>query len=915
MTVARGAGEGSANQGGTVRQAPPSLPAPAYAGVASGVPGVGGRRRHAGGRMQQEQGGQDRLGPGEGDRTRPGDGAPRPDSDRDAGSVPSGSGPSDSASSGSGSSDSGSSDSGGRGPGPGRPGPWLVPTTVDEPPEPRRIRRPPDLIRLIAETGLIAVLLALAAIGGQTTTGLETDIHKSISLAPEVFLSTITLLTNIATAAIPVGLAVERLYRHEGRRVADGVISAALAYSSASLLDWWITSSTAPTWLLNVLTRSLSGGHTTPLHVYLASVIAFITIVGFGDRPSLQTFTWSCIVAYAVATLISGDSALVGLMVTFLFGRSVAFAWRYARGVINDRPTGTAVLRSLADAGLRPAICRWAGETEDTRRYEVDTREGRRLDIVVLDRDRQAVGLAYRVYRRVRLRGPAQRRNLLSLRRTVDQEALMSYALREAGIRSPHLLAVRELTPDAAMLTYERVEGTTLDELGEPELTDDLLERVWEVQRELQRSQLAHRRLALDSLLVDADGRIWLLDLRNGEIAAGPLQIRLDVAELLTALSLRFGPERAVVVGARIMGADMMAAALPLLQPVLLTRSTRSAVRKSKNLLSRIREQILTLRPQAAVEPVKLERLRPRTLLTVAAGCLAGYFVLAQFSTTRLTNLASASPWWAFVAVAASVGTYAAAGMALTGFVPEKLPKTTTFNTQVAAGFVSIVAPAAVGGVALNTRYLQKRGIATGPAVAAVSASQAVGFILHITLIGVFGVIAGSSSSSPSGGSAPSTVIIALLLALAIIIMVVASVPALRKFAVTRLRPFFAGTLPRLLDVAQNPRKLATGLGGTIALSLLYSLSLWASIKAVDPNSHLPYANAAVVFLTAQALGSVVPTPGGLGGVELALGAALKTLGVPQFALAVFLFRLVTCYLPVIPGWFVFTMMQRKKQL
>jgi glycosyltransferase 2 family protein len=855
--MAGGAGEGGANSGGTVRQDPQPAPGPASAGAGGGMPG-------------HDEAGRDTAARG------PGRGGPT---------------------------------------GPGHHGPWPEPTAVDEPPEPRRIRRPPDLIRVLVETGMIAVLLALAAIGGQTTTGLETDIHKSISLAPQVFLSTITLLTNLATAIIPVGLAVERLYRHEGRRVADGVVSAALAYSFATLLDWWITSSSAPTWLLNVLTRSLSGGHTTPLHVYLASVIAFITIVGFGDRPSLQTFTWSCIVAYAAATLISGDSALVGLLVTFLFGRSIAFGWRYARGVINDRPTGTAVLRALREAGLQPAICRWVGETEDTRRYEVDTREGRRLDITVLDRDRQAVGLAYRIYRRVRLRGPAQRRNLLSLRRTVDQEALMSYALREAGIRTPHLLAVRELSADAAMLAYERVEGTTIEELDAGELTEDLLERIWHVQLELQRSQLAHRRLALDSMLVDRDGRIWLLDLRNGEIAAGVLQIRLDTAELLTALSLRFGPERAVGAGARMMGADTMAAALPMLQPVLLTRSTRSAVRKSKNLLSRIREQILTLRPQAPIEPAKLERLRPRTLFTVAAGCLAGYFVLAQFSTTRLSNLAAASPWWVMVAVLASVGTYAAAGMALTGFVPEKLPKTTTFETQVAAGFVSIVAPAAVGGVALNTRYLQKRGIATGPAVAAVSASQAVGFILHITLIGVFGFIAGSSNNSPSGGSAPSTVIIALLLALAIIIMVVGSVPALRKFAVTRLRPFFAGTLPRLLDVAQNPRKLATGLGGTIALSLLYALSLWASIKAVDPNSHLPYANAAVVFLTAQALGSVIPTPGGLGGVELALGAALKTLGVPQFALAVFLFRLVTCYLPVIPGWFVFTTMQRRNQL
>jgi uncharacterized membrane protein YbhN (UPF0104 family) len=514
----------------------------------------------------------------------------------------------------------------------------------------------------------------------------------------------------------------------------------------------------------------------------------------------------------------------------------------------------------------------------------------------------------YRLYRRIRLAGPAQRRNLLSLRRAVDQEALMSYALHDAGIRTPRLLAVRELSADAALLAHERVAGRTLDEVGADELTDDLLARVWQVQQQMQLHQVAHRRFALDSILVGGDGEIWLLDLRNGEIAASDLQTRLDIAELMTTLALRFGPERTVRVGTQVLGADAVAAALPMLQPVVLTRTTRSAVRKKRNLLQRIREQILIFRPQAtaAVEPVRLERMRPRTILTVAAGCIAAYLILYQLSTSKT------SPGQV-IAVLASLGTYVAAAMSLTGFVPEKLPKRTTFEVQVAAGFVSVVAPPAVGGVALNTRYLQKQRIAPGAAVVAVSASQAVGFVLHITLIAVFGFIASTTNSARSRGSAPTTVAIAILLALAILIMVVLSVPPLRKYAAARLRPFFAGTLPRLMDVAQNPRKLATGVGGTVLLSLMYSLALWASIKAVTPGAQVSYFAAGVVFLTAQAAGSILPTPGGIGGVEIALVAGLAAVAqLPNATPAVFLFRLVTTYLPVIPGWIVFARLQRK---
>ncbi len=796
--------------------------------------------------------------------------------------------------------------------------------TVDEPPEPRRIRRPPDLMRLLFEASVIIVVLLLAIPGSSTTTGLETDLHNSITLAPQLFLSTITLLTNIATAVIPVGLAVERLYRREGRRVADGVIAAAIAYLGASLLNLWIDSDASPAWLSEVLTRHLASSTTTPLHVYIATVVAFITILGFGDRPALQTFTWSCVLMYAVATLINGNSALVGLMVTFLFGRTVAFGWRYARGVVNARPTGHDIITALFDAGLQPVAVRWVGEAEDTRRYEADTHDGRLLDVTVLDRDRQAVGLVYRLYRRIRLRGPAQRRNLLSLRRAVDQEALMSYALHDAGIRTPRLLAVRELNVDAALLAYERVEGRTLDNLNPDELTDELLTRIWQVQQQMRQHQVAHRRFALDSLMVDRDGQVWLLDLRNGEIAASELQARLDTAELMATLALRYGPERTVRIGAQVLGVDAIGSAMPMLQPVVLTRTTRTAVRKSKNLLQRIREQIQMYQPQTArrvSEPVKLERLRPRTLLTFGAGCVAIYLALYQLTSTRIslsTILSSASPWWAIIAVLASAATYVAAGMVLTGFIPEQLPMIRNFLVQVAAGFVSIVAPAAVGGVALNTRYLQKQGIATGPAVSAVGASQAVGFIMHIALIAAFSFIANTGNSGHSNSSAPSTVVIAILLSLAVVIMITISVPPLRKFAVKRLKPFFEGTLPRLLDVAQNPRKLAVGLGGTILLSLMNALCLWASILAIQPHAHISYATSAVVFLTAQAVGSIIPVPSGIGTVELAMAGALTSIGGLPASVgtpAVFLFRLLRTYLPVIPGYVAFTHLQRKGAL
>jgi uncharacterized protein (TIRG00374 family) len=57
-----------------------------------------------------------------------------------------------------------------------------------------------------------------------------------------------------------------------------------------------------------------------------------------------------------------------------------------------------------------------------------------------------------------------------------------------------------------------------------------------------------------------------------------------------------------------------------------------------------------------------------------------------------------------------------------------------------------------------------------------------------------------------------------------------------------------------------------------------------------------------------------LPTPGGLGAVEAALTAGVSTIGVATtYAVpAVLLFRIVSFWLPIAPGWILWTQMQRR---
>ena len=89
----------------------------------------------------------------------------------------------------------------------------------------------------------------------------------------------------------------------------------------------------------------------------------------------------------------------------------------------------------------------------------------------------------------------------------------------------------------------------------------------------------------------------------------------------------------------------------------------------------------------------------------------------------------------------------------------------------------------------------------------------------------------------------------------------------------------------------------------------------WPSVAPFGRS--VPFTKIGFVYLTGSAIGSIIPTPGGLGAVEAALTAGLTAAGVPgAVALrAVLLFRLLTFWLPVPFGWAALSFLERHQAL
>jgi len=375
---------------------------------------------------------------------------------------------------------------------------------------------------------------------------------------------------------------------------------------------------------------------------------------------------------------------------------------------------------------------------------------------------------------------------------------------------------------------------------------------------------------------------------------------------------------RAVDAALAVIGKTAVASAAPRVQPLALSTATRKSLTARKPLCDELRQYAAEASGAGSVEPQDLQRIKPRTVLVFVSLAVAFYLLIPQLADVSgvWSKLKEADWTWALYALGASALTYVGATMTITGAVPARIPLLGTFATQLGGSFVNRIVPARVGGIAINVRFLQKQGIDLAVASSSVGLQQLSGLLMHITLSVLFLLWAGQSGTGafdflPSG----QTVLIGLTAVLALsglLFLLPAGRGVLRKRVIPILRRSGHG----IGEVARRPFKVAELFGGSVLLTLSYIAALTFSVHAFGA-SGVSVASIGVVFLVGSAISSVAPTPGGIGAVEAALIAGLTAVGLDRDVAvpAVFLYRITTFWLPILPGWIAFVLLQRRGDL
>lgn len=298
-----------------------------------------------------------------------------------------------------------------------------------------------------------------------------------------------------------------------------------------------------------------------------------------------------------------------------------------------------------------------------------------------------------------------------------------------------------------------------------------------------------------------------------------------------------------------------------------------------------------------------------RTTVGVAVIAAALYALATHWDTvTASVRIArGASITWLVISLGLMAATFLIAAGIYGVLALHRLRVRRTVLIEISTAFVNRLLPAGIGGLGVHGVYLYKQKHTAAEATAVVSVNNLVGMLAHLLLLaGVVAYRPATLSQFISGGVHADWRVV---LAVGLVVVVVFALPVVRR----RVGRFVRNLLVSVRKL--RARSLLAGLLLAMLLTVTYTLILWSVVHALG--LALSLLQVFIVFSLAMLTSTATPTPGGLVGAEAGLFAGFVAYGVaaPLAGAAALLYRLVTYWLPLVPGVIALFMARRRKLL
>jgi uncharacterized membrane protein YbhN (UPF0104 family) len=800
----------------------------------------------------------------------------------------------------------------------------------------RRVRSQADVVRLIVALALVLVGVLVATWLRNTIGGAEEDLVEVYELVPDRFADVLTGLAVLGAGVVPVVALVVLVVRRRFRTVLTLLFAGVGATVAMQLLTEFLADQGIIAGIDPATDRIVELTSTSfPTSPLIASTVALVIAATPWLSQQWRRVLWPCVGLLVLFRVVSSNEPPLDVVIAIAVGMAMGSLALLVFGTEGSDPDAPELVAMLRTAGRPRRIEQLSGSAPLV--YAVEMADAPPMEMRVRTVHDRSENMLEQLWRSVRLRTWVNDRPYDTVQRRIEHEALAQRTAADAGARVAPVRGIVASPQGSVGLLEDRVEGAPVAVVsrhpasrettppanpvvavseGPLPLDRALVLDVWRQVTALHRDRIAHRNLDLNDVWVTPDGRAVLRGFDGAAIAASDRDLALDRAQLLVSTALVMGAATAVDVAVEAVGPAVVMSAVPYLQPLALPAPTRRAWRSNKEVLDGLRTAIAHA---TGVEPAplaRLDRIRPRTAMSLVAFVVAFYVLLPQLGDFGETVDAAseANWWWLAPMVLGAASTIVFAALQFVASVPEPISFLPALRMQIASSFVSRIAPANTGTLAVGVRFLQRSGLDPGPAAAAVGLTALSGFAVHLALMGGFLLWVGSSDV---GFSLPDADAILLIIAVVLSAtgLAIALVPAVRRRVLPPLVAQARNAASSLADVLTDPVRVIGLIGGATGVTGSFILTLTAAVAAFGGGVSFPEIGAA--YLVAAALGSAAPTPGGLGAIEAALVVALTGYGMPRAAAvsAALTFRLVTYWLPMLPGWFMFQQMQRREEL
>ena len=691
----------------------------------------------------------------------------------------------------------------------------------------RRNRRTIDGVLL----GAGAIVLGLAAAAASQAEIQDEQVARSIvtvlgwadPLWRTIFVSTVALALLVVLDVLLHGRF--GLFR-------DLALAFAVVLGAGMLLGWAVESDWTP------FREHLLGRWGFP-ELRLAGAATLLVVAGPELVRPARRLAGALILLAALSVVALGAALPSAACGALALGLGAAAIVRLAFGTAAGVPPTERVRVELAALGVEVTDLHPAEEQKvGYAAYVGADSSGKPLRALMLGRDAQDTQRLARRWRQLAYRDPPRSVAIGRLQQ-VEHEALATLMAAQAGVRVPEVVTAALGPEGDALIVTRQAEVEPLENAAAADVSDSLLDELWDQAVLLHAAGISHGRLNLRNVVVIDEAPV-LIDFSAATLGAPPSALDIDVAELLVACTVLVGPERALRAACDRKGEAALAGALPYLERAALTPHLRDLARHHDVALKSLRESAAAATNEKLPELAPMHRVRARDFLFTGLIALAAYLLITKLAKigfgTIADELRHSDLVWVAVALLLAQLSYVPQAIAFRGAVPTPLPLLPCVVLQSALKFLNLAVPESAGSIAASIRFLQRMGAKTGEAVASAAVIGLADTILQVALVLVLlPLVHIQLDTSQINGAIPSGRFIALIgIVLVVAVGAVLAIPALRK----KVLPEIRAALSSLWTIARNRRKLLDLFGGNLGKEVLFALTLGSACLAYGVHLH-----------------------------------------------------------------------------